>query len=245
MLAGCSPSQPPAPAESSAPQKPSGKSIDPATAATISGVVKFDGPAPKRAPIEMGLDANCEYSSKEPNLDERVIVQNGDLVNVFVYVKTGLAGYASEVPKEAVVLDQQGCRYRPHVLGMVAGQTLRILNSDITMHNVHPEPAKNRAWNVTQMPKGKPVETTFEQPELLVPLVCNQHNWMKMYVNVVSSPFFAVTGPDGSFRISGLPPGEYTLVALHEKLGSQEIQVKVGAKESKSDVAFHFKPAQP
>jgi len=218
----------------------SGKAIDAATVGSISGAISFAGTPPPRQPIDMDMDPACAVTAKGPQVSEAVIVNAGKLENVFVYVKDGLEGYAVPKPTQPAVLDQVGCRYSPHVLGLVAGQTLRILNSDNAMHNVHPVAKNNPQWNESQMPKDVPKERTFPTPELLLPIVCNQHNWMKMYVNVVSNPFFAVSDSKGSFSIPGLPPGTYTIAAVHEKLGTQETKVTVSPKQDQA-ANFTFK----
>ena len=160
-------------------------------------------------------------------LSESVIVDQGKLQNVFVYVKDGLGDYLIPKASQSVVLDQIGCMYQPHVLGIVTGQSVRVLNSDATGHNVHPVSRKNEQWNDSQEPHGAPIEHTFAVPELMLPIICNKHPWMKMYVNVVDNPFFAVTDSRGRFEIPGLPPGSYTVAAIHEKLGTRQIHVTV------------------
>jgi plastocyanin len=211
--------------------------VDPATAANVSGVVKFEGAVPKAQQIDMAQDPGC---GSKPNSDESVTVANGGLSNVFVYVKEGLGNSAFAVPTAPVVIEQQGCRYHPHVLGAMVGQTVKIVNDDETTHNIHPMPASNKQWNESQLPKAAPIEKTFKQAELMIPVKCNQHPWMKMYLNVVGNPFFAVTGSDGKFEIKGLPPGEYEIAAVHEKLGEQDVKISVGPKQSKA-AAFTFK----
>jgi plastocyanin len=214
-----------------------GQKVDPATAATVSGTVKFDGTAPKPKKIDMSQDPAC----KGNNETETVEVSNGDLANVFVYVKDGLDKYSFDAPKEPVTIDQQGCRYHPHVLGVMAGQPVKIINSDNTTHNIHPSPKDNREWNESQPPKGAPIQKEFARQEVLIPVKCNQHPWMKMYLGVVKSPVFAVSGKDGKYELKGLPPGTYTIVAVHESLGQQEQKVTVAAKDSKT-ADFTFKP---
>jgi plastocyanin len=205
---------------------------------SVSGVVKFNGPVPKPAQIDMAQDPACGTA---PAFDESLVVNNGDLQNVFVYVKSGLNG-GFGMRDEPVVIEQQGCRYHPHVLGALVGQTVKIVNADETTHNIHPMPAHNKQWNESQLPKAEPIEKRFNQPEIMIPIKCNQHAWMKMYLNVVDLPFFAVSGPDGKFEIKGLPPGEYTLAAVHEKLGEQDMKVTVGPKQSKiADFTFKGK----
>ena len=240
IFAGCNQNtSPPAAQSSSTATTPAGTSIDPTTTGSISVTISFTGTPPPRAIIDMDMDPGCALAAKGPNLAEVVVVNQGKLENVFVYVKDGLESYAVPKPTQPAALDQVGCRYTPHVLGLVAGQTLRILNSDNTMHNVHPVPQNNPQWNESQMPKGEPKERTFANPELLLPITCNQHPWMKMYVNVVSNPFFAVSDDKGNFSIQGLPPGTYTIAAVHEKLGTQEMKVAIAPRQNQA-VSFAF-----
>jgi len=226
--------QPAASSTMSAPA-PAATPIDPATAASVSGTVTLDGAAPKAAKIDMSQDPAC----KGMNMAENVVADGGKLDNVFVYVKDGLDNRTFDVPKDAVTIDQSGCKYHPHVLGIMAGQTLKVVNSDPTTHNIHPTPTNNREWNESQPPQSAALEKTFAREEIMLPVKCNQHPWMKMYVNVVKTPFYAVTGPDGKFEIKGLPPGTYTLAFVQEKLGTQEQKVTLTAKDSKTvDLAF-------
>jgi plastocyanin len=218
---------------------PAATPIDPATAATVSGTVKFDGAAPKAAKIDMSQDPAC----KGMNEAENVVVDGGNLANVFVYVKDGLGSRTFDVPKDPVVLDQQGCKYHPHVLGVMAGQTVQIKNDDQTTHNIHPTPKDNREWNESQPPSSPAIEKNFAREEIMLPVKCNQHPWMKMYINVVKNPFYAVTDKSGKYEIKGLPPGDYTIAFVQEKLGEQDQKVTVAAKESKT-VDQSFKPAE-
>jgi predicted small lipoprotein YifL/plastocyanin len=209
--------------------------IDAATAASVSGTVKFEGAAAKPAKIDMSQDPNC----KGANTAENLVVSDGHLANVFVYVKEGFGNRTFDTPKDTVTLTQAGCKYSPHVLGAMAGQTIKIVNGDPTTHNIHPTPKDNREWNESQAPQTAALEKSFAREEILLPVKCNQHPWMKMYVNVVKSPFYAVSGPDGKFEIKGLPPGDYTLAFVHEKLGEQDQKVTLAAKDSKTlDVSF-------
>src|SRR5258708_423300 len=220
------------------------KPIDPTTVGSISGTVAFTGAAPQPVAIDMGQDPACSVASKEQIFGEGVVAKDGKLANAFVYVKQGAEKFATTVPAEPAVLDQKGCRYEPHVMGLLAGQKLRILNSDPAIHNVHRAAKNNQSWNISQMPRGAPVEKTFTREELMVPITCNQHPWMRMYVNVLSHPFFAVSDADGHFEIKGLPPGDYTLAVVHEKLGAQEQQIRLAPKEAKRDIQFAFASAK-
>jgi len=210
--------------------QPAATPIDPATVATIDGTVKFDGTAPKPAKIDMSQDPGCKGTNEAENL----VVTDGDLANVFVYVKDGLGNRTFDVPSAPVELEQKGCQYHPHVLGVMAGQTVDIKNADPTTHNIHPTPKDNREWNESQPPSSPDIQKNFAREEIMLPVKCNQHPWMKMYVNVVKSPFFAVTAKDGKYEIKGLPPGDYTIAFVHEKLGEQDQKVTLTAKETKT-----------
>lgn len=225
--------------EAKAGQSPAAKEItrvDPATAANISGTVNFTGKVPAAQKIDMSLDPACKGS----NYAENLVVKDGKLANAFVYVKKGLEGKRFEAPSaEPARLEQRGCRYVPHVLGVMAGQKLEITNSDATTHNVHPMPREERGFNAAQSPDAPPVMHTFTKPEIMMPVKCNVHPWMRAYINVVDHPFFAVTGEDGRFELKGLPPGTYTIAAVQEDLGEQEETVTVAPKQD-TQVSFSF-----
>jgi len=237
LLAGCSKKEDQSTSPSAEATQPAATStpVDPATAASVSGTVKFDGQAPRMSKIDMSQDPAC----KGTNAAETIVADDGKLANVFVYVKEGLGGRTFAAPSDKVTIDQDGCRYHPHMLGVMAGQPIEIVNSDNTTHNIHPTPKDNREWNESQPPKAAPIEKSFAREEIMLPVKCNQHPWMKMYVNVVKSPYFAVTDKDGKYEIKNLPPGDYTLAFVQEKLGEQDQKVTVAAKDSKTvDVAF-------
>ncbi len=235
VLVGCSKKEEAQPAAAPEAAAPAATPIDPATAASVSGTVKLEGAAPKAAKIDMSQDAAC----KGVNTAETIVDDGGNLANVFVYVKDGLGTRTFDVPTTAVTINQQGCKYHPHVLGVMAGQNIEIKNDDPTTHNIHPTPADNREWNESQPPNAPPIEKSFAREEIMLPVKCNQHPWMRMYVNVVKSPFYAVTGPDVTYEIKGLPPGTYTLGFVQEKLGEQTQQVTLAAKDSKTvDASF-------
>jgi hypothetical protein len=175
-----------------------------------------------------------------PPLTEDVIVANGGLQNVFVHVKSGLDGWiVPAASAEPVVLDQEGCMYRPRVLGIRVGQKLVVENSDGATHNVHSRPDRNEGFNRTQPPGGAPVEWVAEKAEVMIPFGCDIHPWMKSWVSVREHPFFAVSGADGSFTIAGLPPGEYTLEAAHEKLGKKTGKVTLSPSGT-AEIEFVF-----
>jgi len=209
---------------------------------TVTGKVSFAGDKPKMAKLDMSAQPKCEAAhSGQPVVSQEVVVNgNGTLKNAFVWVKSGLPDKQWAIPSNAVGLDQHGCMYEPHVIAIVAGQNIEVKNSDPTNHNIHPQPTVNAEWNESQSPGEPPKMETFPRQEIMMPVKCNVHPWMRSYINVVGHPFFAVTGDDGTFTIKGLPPGTYTIEVRHEKYPAQEQQVTVGAKESKT-VDFSIK----
>jgi plastocyanin len=201
----------------------------------VTGVISFTGAVPAPSKLDMSSDSKCPGE----NILDDVIVNNGKLENVFVYVKSGLPQESFELPTSDVTLDQRGCKYVPRVLGIRAGQMLRIVNSDPTTHNVHPIPQVNREFNDSQMAGQGPVRRKFLKPEVMIPVKCNQHSWMMAHIGVLSHPFFAVTDANGAFTIKGLPPGEYEIEAWHEKYGAKTMKVKVPEKaDAKADFTY-------
>lgn len=212
----------------------------PAQTASLKGVVKFEGVAPRPQHINMNADPTCaKLHPGGVNSDDVVTDKNGGLENVVVFVSDGLGDRAFDAPSQPVVMEQKGCMYEPHVVVMQAHQMLDVKNEDPTMHNIHPQPANNREWNKAQTP-GAPVEETFAREEIAIPVKCNVHPWMHSYIAVFKHPYYALTGKGGSFDLKSLPPGTYTLEAWHEKLGTATQKVTVGANETK-EVEFVFK----
>ena len=215
---------------------------------SVSGVISYNGTAPAPKKIDTSADPVC--GQKNPNLvTDDTMVTDGKLANTFIYVKEGtveggkkITDYAWSTPTSAAQLDQNGCHYAPHVMGVQVNQKISITNSDATQHNIHPTPKLNPEWNQTQANGAAPIEKSFARPEVLIPVKCNQHPWMKAYIGVMRHPFFAVSGKDGAFEIKGLPPGSYTVVAWREggANGTEKtMQVTVPANgNAKADFAF-------
>ncbi|MHC4958219.1 MAG: carboxypeptidase regulatory-like domain-containing protein [Planctomycetota bacterium] len=211
--------------------------------ATIKGTVKFEGTPPKRRPIDMGSDKYCEkcYAADGKALSEKVIVgKDGGLANVFIQIKYGLRGWKFPAPTGEVLLDQVKCRYQPHVLGVQAGQKIKIRNSDPTMHNVHGLPYKGSrdVFNIAQTQEGQEDIESIRKAGMYS-IKCDVHGWMQSYIGVVKHPFFAVTAEDGAFTLENVPPGEYTIEAWHEKYGTKTAKVTV-ADGASADASFTF-----
>lgn len=203
---------------------------------TISGKVKFTGSAPRNPAIDMSEEAACKSKYTTTPTEENVVAGPANaLANVFVYVSAGVpAGQSYPAPSTAVVLDQSGCRYHPHVFGLQVGQALEILNSDPVLHNIKAVAKKNRPFNISQPTAGMKTNRTFAAAEVMVNLQCNVHGWMHSFVGVRPDPFYAVSKQDGSFTITGLPPGTYTIEAWHEKFGTQTATVTIAGTETKT-----------
>lgn len=210
-----------------------------AKAGTVTGKVGFEGTAPEQEKLKMDADPICQMQHSTDVFGEKIVVNgNGTLKNVLIYVKEGLDDKTYEPPKEAVILDQKGCKYMPHVFGIQVGQTLKIVNSDDTLHNVHAKTRTEDLFNPAMPFKGLEIEQKFDKADT-VKFICEVHSWMNAYAGVFNHPFYSVTGDEGTFEIKDLPVGEYTLEAWHEKYGYQSQKVIVGEGESKTaDFAY-------
>jgi plastocyanin len=191
---------------------------------TVKGKATYTGAPPAPTKLAMDADPVCAAAHSTPVMSEEVVVKDGGLQNVFVY----LTGAPSKPPPTTpVTIDQQGCQYHPHILGIQVGQPLQILNSDQTLHNIHGMPKKNPQFNFAMPKFVKKKETKFDSVEMMVAVKCDVHPWMNSYIGVLDHPYFAVSGPDGTFTIADVPAGEYPVKAWHEKLGEKEGKVKV------------------
>lgn len=211
-----------------------------ASAGSVSGTVTYDDKVPTLKPLDMNADPACAAKHKEPVLPDMLVLGPGNgMANIFVQVKNPPAA-AAKAPTTPVVIDQVGCRYEPHVAGVMAGQPLLFKNSDGVLHNVHGLPKMNREFNIGMPPTLKEKEQVLNKPEPVFQVKCDVHPWMQAYVAVMSHPFFAVTGKDGKFKIDNLPAGSYELEAWHEKLGTQTAKVMVDAS-GMATASFSFK----
>ena len=208
---------------------------------SIAGTITYNGAAPT-ASIDTSMDPACAMGGGSDRLPvEQIAVKNGKLANVFVYVKSGPPQAMNAAPSstQPVVMDQQHCRYVPHVIGVLAGGTVEFRNSDPTMHNIHTTSVDNQPIDVSQSPRGAPIRKQFAHPEILLPVRCNNHPWMNAFLNVSATPFFAVSDASGHFEIAGLPPGDYVLGLAQEKLGEKTLPITVQpGKAAKADLSY-------
>lgn len=210
-------------------------------ASTITGTITFAGTPPKLNTIDMAAEPACAKKHSGPvPVEVLVLGPNQTMGNILVWVSKGLpAGKTWPAPSTPVTIDQNGCQYKPHVAGIMVGQTYKILNSDGVLHNIHTLPKVNASFNKGMPGTLKEATTVFSKPEAVFQIKCDVHPWMQAWMAVFTNPFFSVTGPDGKFTISGLDPGTYEITAWQERLGTQTATVTVGANETKTQ-AFKF-----
>jgi plastocyanin len=213
----------------------------PAFAGDVVGTVNYTGKVPTLKPIAMNADPGCAAKHKTPVPSEALVLGPGNtMANVMVRVKGPVKG-SFPPPAKPAVIDQKGCQYIPHVLGIRVGQTLQLKNSDGLLHNVHALPKVNTPFNMAMPANRTTADTKFGKQEGMFLVKCDVHPWMAAYVGVFSNPFYTVSGKDGKYKISGLPPGTYDIEAWHEKLGTKTAKVTVAANKPGA-ANFSFAP---
>lgn len=213
----------------------------PADDAVVRGLVKLEGTVPQPNHFDMGGDPQCAKLHPTGATAEDILTDgNGGLQNVIVFVSAGLGDRTFDSPKDAAIIEQNGCMYQPHVVALEVNQKLQVVNSDTTTHTVHILPVNNPPWDKPQ-PPGPPIEVTFSREEVAIPVKCDLHPWMRGYIAVFKHPYFAVTGSNGSFELKNLPQGTYTIQTWHEKLGTATQEITIGASETKT-LQFVLKP---
>ena len=193
---------------------------------TISGTVKFKGTAPAPKKLDVGKDK--DVCDKSPKFDQSLVVKDGSIANAVVTITDIKKGKKIEVKK--VTLDQKGCEYHPHVLAFAAGSTVEILNPDGILHNVHSYSKANSPFNQAQPKFKKSLDVKIDKPEA-IEIKCDVHGWMHGWLVATENPYFAVTDGSGSFKITDVPAGTYTVEVWQEKLGKSTQKVTVKAKE--------------
>jgi len=228
-------SAPSASADSAAATARQAKKVDSATAGSVAGKVSLTGSAPTVEMMRVASDQTCLAAMGASSKSDAILVgTDGAIQNAFVYIKDSLSDYTFDVPTAPVVLDQVGCRYAPRIFGVRVGQPVEMVNSDATMHNVHAMPMVNQEFNRGMPQQHSRMTQVFTAPEQMVRFKCDLHAWMNAYGGVMPHPYFAVTGADGSFSLTGVPPGTYELAVWHEKLGSSTQAIEIGTSQAVS-----------
>ena len=243
---GCREQSPSTSAPASAPAPVAWFEPDPSTVGRIVGRVLVEGRLPGAAQssvVDMDGDPLCDALHPVPLREEIVTTSQAPdgmrLGHVFVYLREGLEGKRFAPPTEPVTIEQRGCWFAPRILGIQVGQPFEVVNADPLTHNIHPLAQINRDWNQSQSPEDPPLKRRFSHPEVMIRVKCNIHPWMRAWVGVVPHPYFAVTGREGAFDLTRVPPGTYLLEAWHEALGRIEQRVTVDPKGT-SELVLRF-----
>lgn len=199
---------------------------------TIAGKVVFKGKhTPAKLPVGKDKDV-CGDSKVDASL---VVAGDGGVKDAVVQIAGLREGRTA--PKEAV-LDQVKCEYVPHVLVVPAGGTVKIMNGDGILHNVHTVSKENKPFNRAQPKFMKEITETFAKPEVIA-VRCDVHGWMSGWIVVTDNVLYDVSQADGTIRLADVPVGKYSLEVWHEKLGKTTQQVEVKAGET-VNVTFEF-----
>jgi hypothetical protein len=185
--------------------------------AIVRGTVKVLGEPPPRKRLKIAADPKCEILHANGVLSDSIVVdRQGGVRWAFVYIAQGINHQAPRAPLPPALLDQVGCVYDPHVLGVQVDQPLNIFNNDKLLHNVHLLPFENLESNFGLPNFGDYKTVKFDTPEVMVKIACDLHPWMRAWVGVLDHPYFSVTSESGAYGIPRLPPGRYTVKVWHE-----------------------------
>ena len=184
---------------------------------TISGVVKFEGDVPEKKALEITKDE--KVCGADEKFDESLVVGEGNVLkNTIVYLIDISEGKDFDKAAKPEI-DQDGCKFTPHVQIVPVGARLTMLNSDKIMHNVHifsSNPVnKPQSKNRRRMPLK-----AVKKAEGPVSVKCDIHGWMSAWIAYVPHPYFAVTNEKGEFTLEDVPAGEYKLGYWHEACGT-------------------------
>jgi plastocyanin len=209
-------------------------------AGTLTGTVNFEGKAPKKKTLKMDADPQCGSANSSPVYKQSFIIdEKNNLANVLVYLNN--IKYSGETPKDPAVIDQKGCVYYPHVMGIMKGQEFLIKNSDPTLHNIHGMPKVNNEFNFAMPKVVKEKTIKLEKSENAFKIKCDVHPWMNAYIQVFDHPYFAVTDGNGTFKIENIPSGEYEVIAWQEKFKDKTLSATVKIGDDTTSQNFTFK----
>lgn len=212
-----------------------GKQVDASSAGSVTGTIRFDGVPPQLKTINMIDVSNCAKMHATPVLTEGVVPgDNGSLQNVVVFLQGDFSAYSFPPTNSPVNVNQEGCVYSPHVVAVMTGDPLEVANADSVTHNINAISQSRQGWNETQLPGSAPIVRRFAREEIPITVKCTMHPWMRLYVAVLSHPYFQITGKDGQFALRNVPPGTYTLTAWHEVYGTKKLTVAIQPKQEQT-----------
>jgi len=212
----------------------------PASTGTLEGVVKWTGVAiPIPTLVENTTDPQV-CGQKQTLADVVVSSRSRGVENVILALTDVPAEKTTPIVPGRLVLDNRRCSFTPHTSVLTVGSVIEATNSDPILHTTHLYGSTEA--NIALPVQGQRVPHTVDQAGMIV-VKCDVHGWMQAFVRVDPHPFHAVSDSSGAFRMSGMPPGTYTLEAWHEKLGTKRIRVQIRGGETER-VALEYSPAQ-
>lgn len=213
----------------------------------LKGKIEFTGAFTPLPPLHVkgGDVKDKDVCAAVEAPDEKILVKDGGLANVFIYLKKAPKN-VPPAPTADIVFDQKNCIFKPHALTMRVGQTVRVLNSDSVAHNTHTNTVKNTAFNNIVSPNdttGQPlVYKQAEQDPITV--VCDIHPWMRAYHLPIDHPYVAISSEDGTFEIKDLPAGKHDFKVWHEAAGLLEKGLAVTIKPGENELTVKVSPSQ-
>jgi plastocyanin len=204
------------------------------TVGMINVTVTVEGTVPPPREINMRGAAACAAAHSEAVYDNAVLVEDGRLANAVVWLKQGLGDRVFAIPTDPVVIDQKGCLFQPRIVGVMVGQPVTFMNSDVEAHNVHGTPTVGKGWNFFMSYREAPRTIYIDEPEVAIPVTCDVHSWMQAHLAAFEHPYFGVTTAEGTATLGKVPSGDYVLAVWHERLGSKEQKVRLSPKGSLS-----------
>lgn len=191
---------------------------------SIEGQIIYKGPIETRKIIPNKDVETCGGIREEPLIE---VGADHAVQNAVVYLVDVAKGKAWPPAGKVPELDNIKCEFVPHVQVIPTGK-LDVVNKDPVLHNSHGYYGKRTAFNMAQPNEGQVIETDLPRAGI-VRVDCDVHGWMEGWVYVVDNPYYAITGPDGKFNITDVPPGTYKLIAVQSVTGPNEQTVTVAS----------------
>lgn len=201
-----------------------------ANGGTIQGKVVYQGFVPTRKIIPTKDSEVCGGIRDEPEI---VVGPDKGVHGAVVYLKKVAKGkaWAKPAASKTPELENRKCRFVPHVQVVRRGSSVVIVNSDPVLHNTHGFYGRRTAFNLALPNQDQRITVELRRPGI-VRVECDAHGWMQGWIYVADSPYYAITAEDGTFTITDIPPGNYTLVGWQAHTGAVETSVTVEAEKA-------------